>query len=297
MTKVAKTVFEKADPFEVAQARCKFISDNVQYLYTRECEASVKSILRLLSDRSKYEYVRSETIFEEMIANVLEKEFKHVARAEKLGYTNAMGYDVVDLQNYVYIEAKDYQVSQRGGKEKPKISAMVGNLYNKFCSIVALVVDPYRLDGDKYQLYFIPPDAVPSDVSDCIDIPHHKMICHDNVIVYEQLDQPGGAFADYRIRSLEDMLTYKSRLKSINIKKLARAIRDLEKSEQKSSSQEKEIEHMIALFRNCITNGNRRIKGKKYPADYNHEMYSISEKDPTRLFYDGYKIIQTQARE
>ena len=31
MTKVAKSVFEKADPFEVAQARRKFITDNTDF--------------------------------------------------------------------------------------------------------------------------------------------------------------------------------------------------------------------------------------------------------------------------
>lgn len=299
MTKVAKSVFEKADPFEVAQARRKFITDNMQYLYTRECEASARSVVRLLSDRNKYEYVRSETLFEEMIANVLEKDFKQIVRAEKLGFTNAMGYDVLDLSNHVYLEAKDYQVGIRGGAVSPSISAMIGGLYNKFCSIVALITDPYNLDGNTYQLYFIPPDAIASDTSDCINLPHHKLICHDNVVVYEQLDNPGGAFSDYRIGSLDDLHKFKDRLKSVNLKKLARAIRDIEKSDYRSESQVRELVHMVALFKNCITLGNRKItvKGKRLPLDYNHEMFDISETDPTRLFFDGNKIVKTQARE
>lgn len=299
MTKVAKSVFEKADPFEIAQARRKFITENMQYLYTRECEASARSVLKLLSDRNKFEYVRSETIFEEMIANVLEKDYKHISRAERLGYTNAMGYDVIDPQSFVYLEAKDYQVGIRGGITNPTISAMIGGLYNKFCSVVALVIDPYNLDGNNYQLYFIPPDAIASDTSDCICLPHHKLICQELVTVYEQLETPGGAFADYRIGSLDDLSKYKDRLRSVNIKKLVRAIRELEASDIKSESQKKEIVHMTALFKHCITMGNRKItvKGRKMPLDHNHEVYTISDMDPTRLFFDGNKIMQTQARE
>lgn len=296
-TKIAKSVFEKVEPFIVAKARKKFIQDNLPYLYTRDCELAAKAVIKMLSDEKHFEYVRTETLLEDMIANTLEREYKYICRAEKLGYTNAMGYDVLDTTQYVYVEAKDYQVSQRGG-DNAKLSAMISGLSNKFCSVVALVIDPYRIEDEHYKLYFIPPEAIPSDSTDCIDIPHHKLICHENVVVYEQLERPGGAFADYRIQSLNDLQHHSLRLKSINIKKLARVIRDLETANNTSASQQRELEHLLALFKNCISTGNRKIKSKKkFPYDHKDEMYTISETNTDRIFFDGNRIITTQAQE
>lgn len=298
MTKIAKSVFEKVEPFIVAKARKKFIQDNMPYLYTRDCEVSAKAVIKMLSDEKNFEYVRTETLLEDMIANTLERDYKYISRAEKLGYTNAMGYDVLDTSQFVYIEAKDYQVTQRGGVENAKLSAMVSGLYNKFCSVVALVIDPYRIEDEHYKLYFIPPEAIPSDITDCIDIPHHKLICHENVVVYEQLERPGGAFADYRIQSLNDLFAHSARLRSVNVKKLARVIRDLEAANNTSASQQKELEHLQALFKNCISTGNKKIKSKKkYPYDYKDDIYTISETNSERIFFDGSRIVTTYAQE
>lgn len=290
-----KSVFQKVSPFTTAQCRKNFFKKTISDLYTRDIEYSVKHQVRSLNDTRLFESVSTDVLLEQVCADVLEKKYKQMKRAEEAGFVNAMGYDILDTDSQVYIELKDYSVSMRGGAKSPKLSAMVSNLSNKFCTVVALVIDPYLFNEQGYQLYAIPPEAIPSDTSDAIDITHHKLIKTEKGTMYEQHNDIGGAFAKYKIDSLGDLLKMEDRLKSINIKKLAKVIRDIEGCAHSSETQELELVHMKALFVQCLKDGNRYRKpksklNKKLPVDYNHEIYNITEKNNTRIMFDGQRL-------
>lgn len=290
-----KSVFQKVAPYTVAQCRKQFFKDNIRGLYTRDVEYSVKHSVKSLQDQRLFESVSTDVLLEQVCADVLEKRFKDMKRAEDAGFVNAMGYDILDTTNQIYVELKDYSVSCRGGVKSPKLSAMVSNLSNKFCTVVALVIDPYLFGDRKYQLYAIPPEAIATDTSDSIDITHHKLDRSGNEVTYTQQANIGGAFEKYRIDSLSDLLLMEDRLKSINLKKLAKVIRDIEDSNQSSETQDLELVHLKELFSNCLKSGNRfrKPKGKlnrKLSVDYRHDMYTITEKNNTRIMFDGQRI-------
>lgn len=290
-----KSVFQKVAPFTTAQCRKKFFKDTITDLYTRDIEYSVKHQVRSLSDTRLFESVSTDVLLEQVCADVLEKKFKQMKRAEEAGYVNAMGYDILDTDSQVYVELKDYSVSMRGGAKAPKLSAMISNLSNKFCTVVALVIDPYLFDSQGYQLYAIPPEAIPSDTSDAVDVTHHKLIKTEKGTMYEQHNDIGGAFSKYKIDSLGDLLLMEDRLKSVNIKKLAKVIRDIEGCAHSSETQEQELVHLKELFTSCVKSGNRFRKAKsktnkKLPLDYMNDIYTITEKNNQRIMFDGQRL-------
>ncbi len=285
------TNFERATPFDFAKARAQFFRDTLNDLYSKRCDRSVRTMMKHLRSTDTFEYVRTEALFEECVADVLEAEYKGIARAEMAGYTNACGYDVLDVGSKVYLEMKEVSITQRGGAT-PILSAMVGNMKNKFCTTIVLAIDPYLEGTRKYQLYAIPPHAVPDDASDSLTIPHHKIDRSGKYEVYEQ-NAPlgGGTYGDYRIDSLADLLHMPELLQCVNVKKLVKVIRTL-RGTGASETQKDELQHLEALFAHCTKNNTKKQPAKgvrKLSGDVKDQEYTI-KKTGDRIFFDGSKI-------
>lgn len=294
ITRDTGSFYEKSTPVDVALARAKFMSNNVKHMYTQSSSETVKNWVKILKKEDMFAGVQTDAILEEMVADCLKKSYRHSERAEMIGLTNAMGYDIIDSEKFMFIEVKDYSANCRGGAKSPRISAMVSNLANKFCSILVLVTDCSLNREEKYQLYLIPATAIYTDESDVIEIKHQRLHRGDIADVLELNKPLGGAFAQYKVASLGDLHNHQEVLQQVNMKKLAKVLVDLTNSPAITTSQEIELGILTKAFTHFVNSHNRAIKSKgpKYPVDFNDPVYKIT-KDPKvpRLFWNGTTII------
>lgn len=289
-------VYTPATPQQAASCRRDFFRDNAKHAYTAGMLRGTKRAIVDLQDEDMFDQVKTDVIFEKLVADVLQKRYRNILRAEDAGYTNAMGYDILDTDTGVYVELKDYAISRRGGDKAPKLSAMISNLTNKFCTVVALVIDKDLPEGN-YQLYAIPPQAIPSDSSDYLDIQHHRLDNSGRFMVGTTLERiGGGTIAPYAIDSLDDLLHMDDMMRSVNLKKLAKVIVDLENSAVINATQKLELEHLRDLFTKSVRAGSVGWAKSTYKdllkpsLDWNDPMYRIEEGNASRIFFDGNKF-------
>ena len=286
-------VYKKADEAEIADCYLQFFKDLIKekQLFSLKCQETVKHTIKGLSHpfSQRKEISGADSLFEQIIADVLMNKYRTACTAEELGFSNAMGYDICIPDENMYIEAKAYSVTYRSGR----LSANIGNLQNKFCSVVCLVIDPFLDDTKKYRIYVIPPEEITTDTSDYIDIPHHRVFeavdLQDNkCFICEQLLALGGNKNIYLIDSLSDILELSERFKTINIKRLASALR-LQEPLSISVSQDAALQHLKVLWNHLIKTSNSKRKDK-FPLDYHNEVYDIQSENNPRLFFKNNRI-------
>lgn len=279
-------IYVKANDDTIANCYRQFFQDVLKSksLYSIKRQDAVKHIIKGLSESKTYRQSigGADAEYEEVLADIIRDKHPDSCTAEDLNLTNAIGYDICSQNDNIFIEAKLYTVSARSGR----ISANISNIENKFCTIIALVIDPYILDRKKYRLYAIPPDAIPSDTSEYLDIPHHSLTNIDNIQLCNQYEPLGLNKSQYEI-SIDDIQNCKY-LNSVNMKRLALCLRKLENMQHGTSDLEFQV--LYELFVRCIRIHNKKSK-KKFTTDFKDQIYDYGT---SRLFFKDAKIICVQ---
>lgn len=295
--KTLSVVYVKAEPELVANCYKQFLLDVIKdkVLFSSDLVTAVKYTLKGLSQKATQRIAVSgcNLLFEQIIADVLLRNYRTTSTADDLGFTNAVGYDVCDPRTSIYVEAKSYSVNQRSsGGNSSQLSANISNLRNKFCSVVALILDPYLLSTKQYRIYVLPANTLPSDETDYLNIQHHNLKLYDEYTIINTLPNLGSDRSKFIIPSLRDLISPTSieTLKMINMKRLAEVLKNMHLNENRSISQENEFIHLVGLWDGIIKTVNK--KGKtRYPATYLDELYQIADENNTRLFFNGSKIL------
>lgn len=293
-------LYVKADESEMAKCYMKFYIDIIKNkeVFSLSCFEAIKHSIKGLNNEytQRKEISAADALFEDIIADVLLHRYRMISTAENIGIANATGYDVCDISNNIFIEAKAYSVCCSGSY----LGASVGNIKNKFCSVVILVIDPFLFKEKGYQLYLIPPEGIPSDLSTSIRLNHHKIleVTKDDTKyqLIEQLGSLGQAKSIYQINSLSDLLTTEAKqiIQSINVKKLAMVLRGFNESAM-TSSQEVEYNHLMAQWTYVIRTSNKKIKSKtKFPIDFKNEIYDIKVENNIRFIFKNDMIVRLE---
>ncbi len=290
-------IFSPATEEQASYCRGEFLKEARTNLYSIDALNNLNYAIDGI-EKGQHSIVNTNVLLEEVIADVFRRELPCMNVAENHGMKNAMGFDIFDsAENGMhYAEIKDYGVALGSGSIKANITVK-----NKFCTIIAVVVDP-NIDSN-YAIYAIPPQAIASDTSDSIDVPHHNGRYMDeakSVVLATMRDELGGAtFGKYRVDSVEELLTKVDLLQNINLKLLAAAIRYMDPETGDSNGSEKvQYELLTKLFTNCVKTG---IKGwaqssnkalLKPSLDWNDAMYDIPGKgldgeEASRIFFNG----------
>ena len=289
-------IYKKAEEADIAECYMQFYKDLVRNknLYTLGCLDSVKhSIKGLKSKQSQRKEISgADSLFEQILTDTLMKNYRMASTAEEIGFSNAMGYDICIPDLNAFIEAKAYTVTYIANR----LSAMISNIRNKFCSVVALVIDPC-IDGDKkYKIYIIPPEEIYSDTTDYIDIVHHRIVeSSDNsgqlYMICEQLDKIGSNKNQFIINDISELHSHIESFKSINVKRMAAVLRSLDKL-SRSETQIQSSDFIKKSWNSMIRTGNATRKKDKLPLDYNNEKYNIIDDGSTnRIFFKSGKFI------
>lgn len=290
--------FTRASAYDFAQAKRQFFIDHLPLIYTVRCKALVTRHIKQLNDPYEYQVAASSSnvLFEMVVADILKSHFPDVMQAEEAGYSNACGYDVFGPKSGIYLEMKEASVRWCSGNEKSAlIAASASNMKNKFCSVLALVIDPYLRDRP-YQLYLVTPDIVPNDLSDELSFPHHvidRTSTKYSELIEQRIDLGGATYSKCRIDSLAELPKRDDDMKKVNVKKLANVLGTLQ-SPSASDSQKAELTHLRPLFDN-VTQLNTRAKTAKgvtkLSKDPSDMIYSMSNNH--RLLFSGKRNVAT----
>lgn len=256
----------------------------------------IDEIASNMRDKEQFAYVNTSRLFEEIIAKGMKSTYSDIQVAEDANMANAMGFDVFSLDNHMYLEMKDYSLTRRGGTGNSKLSANI-DIKNKFGPLVVLITNAYI--GRGYDLYVIPQYAIFSDKSDCIDLSYCTLAplnSQATKFIAIENETTGGAFAQYKVESIDDLCAMKDVLTSINIKRLVSVIRAIENSVEASGSQKTNVENLKNTFAFRIKQANREKSraNNKLPLDWNSAYYDIIDEDNNRIMYDGKTITETQ---
>jgi len=279
-----ETVYEKIDILEYANIYKQFFVDILKSgsLYTIARERSVQHIIKGLSNEStiRQSIGGADAEFEQIIADIMQHKFRDMITASDLGLTNAVGYDICSQGSNIFVEAKMYTITERSNR----LSAMIGNMENKFCSTLILVIDPYISEETKYRLYAIPPDAIYSDTSDNFEIVHHQLTRVNPDLTTRKQCEPLGITKSIYAIEISDINNIDI-FDNINIKRLSSCLRKVENLPYSTSPQEFTILH--SLWNNCIRTHNKKTKFK-YPIDFKDQVFDYNK---SRMFYKDAKII------
>lgn len=291
-------IFTPATEEQASYCRGEFLKEARNSLYSIDALQNVDYAIDGIS-QGQHSIVNTNVLLEEVIADVFRRELPCMSVAENFGMKNAMGFDIFDASSdgMRYAEIKDYGVALGSGSIKANVTVK-----NKFCTIIAVVVDPNI--EENYAIYAIPPQAIANDTSENIDIPHHNGRYMDeakSVVLATQRDElGGGSFAQYRVSSVQELLTKVDTMQNINLKLLAAALRYMDPTKEGGVNGSEKVQHEILdkLFVNCVRSG---VKGwaqstnkilLKPSVDWNDPMYDIPGKGldhdvASRIFFNG----------
>lgn len=289
-------IYKKAEETDIAECYLQFYKDLIKSksLYTLGCLNTVRHTIRGLKSKQsqRKEIAGADSLFEQIITDVLMKEYRLTSTAEEIGFSNAMGYDVCIPDMNAFIEAKAYTVTYRANS----LSAMVSNIRNKFCSVVVLVIDPFLEGGTKYKIYIIPADEICTDTTDYINIQHHKITESTDAngglyLIYEQLEKIGSNKNQFQVQNLSDLGNNIEVFRTINVKRMAQVLRSLDKL-SKSESQLQSTDFIKKSWCTMIRSGNSSRKKDKLPLDFNDAKYDIIEDgSKDRIFFKSGKFV------